>query len=163
MINSKGRLHDVNMNMASHAARKIPSNPNEKSTYTVSSRQILELMSRYTRLFNLLTYASFTRSHRPILTPRGLRRLVERGLMTATEREVLVDAAIPATQRHSVVLMWMIRLFVEGRGSGHIQGGHGFESETMHKFHIIRSQVSVYDCMVSINYTVIITIQDQEN
>jgi len=58
----------------------------------------------------------------------------------ATEREVLVDAVIPATQRHSVVLMWMIRLFIEGRASGHIQGGHGFESETMHKFHIIRSQ-----------------------
>ena len=130
------------MNMASHAARVTPSNPTEKSTYTVSSRQILELMSRYTRLFNLLTYASFTRSHRPILTPRGLRRLVERGLMTATELDVLVDAVIPATQRHSVVLMWMIRLFIEGRESGHIQGGHGFESETMHKFHIIRSQVS---------------------
>ena len=60
--------------------------------------------------------------------------------MTAQEREVLVDAVIPATQRHSVVLMWMIRLFVEGRAAGHIQGGHGFESETMHKFHIIRSQ-----------------------
>ncbi|KAL3920854.1 MAG: hypothetical protein SGILL_003049 [Bacillariaceae sp.] len=136
----QGRLHDINMNLASHAQRKIPSNPNEKSTYTASSRQILELMSRYVRLFNLLTYASFTRSHRPILTPRGMRRLVERGLMTATEREVLVDAAIPATQRHSVVLMWMIRLFVEGRDSGHIQGGAGFEQETMHKFHIIRSQ-----------------------
>ncbi|KAL3907737.1 MAG: hypothetical protein SGILL_008752, partial [Bacillariaceae sp.] len=27
-----------------------------------------------------------------------------------------------------------------GRESGHIQGGAGFESETMHKFHIIRSQ-----------------------
>lgn len=60
--------------------------------------------------------------------------------MTAQEREVLVDAVIPATQRHSVVLMWMIRLFIEGRKAGHIQGGHGFESETMHKFHIIRSQ-----------------------
>ncbi len=137
---SIGRLHDVNMNMASHAERVVPANPNDKSTYTASSRQILELMSRYTRLFNLLTYASFTRSHRPILTPRGLRRLVERGLMTAQEREVLVDAVIPATQRHSVVLMWMIRLFIEGRAAGHIQGGHGFESETMHKFHIIRSQ-----------------------
>ncbi|KAG7369529.1 bestrophin, RFP-TM, chloride channel [Nitzschia inconspicua] len=136
----QGRLHDINMNLASHAARKLPTNPNEKSTYTASSRQILELMSRYVRLFNLLTYASFTRSHRPILTPRGMRRLVERGLMTATEREVLVDAAIPATQRHSVVLMWMIRLFIEGRESGHIQGGAGFEAETMNKFHIIRSQ-----------------------
>ncbi|KAG7345773.1 bestrophin, RFP-TM, chloride channel [Nitzschia inconspicua] len=136
----QGRLHDINMNLASHAARKLPTNPTEKSTYTASSRQILELMSRYVRLFNLLTYASFTRSHRPILTPRGMRRLVERGLMTATEREVLVDAAIPATQRHSVVLMWMIRLFIEGRESGHIQGGAGFEAETMNKFHIIRSQ-----------------------
>ncbi len=136
----QGRLHDVNMNMASHAERVVPANPNDKSTYTAPARQILELLSRYTRLFNLLTYASFTRSHRPILTPRGLRRLVERGLMTETEREVLVDAVIPATQRHSVVLMWMIRLFVEGRAAGHIQGGHGFESETMHKFHIIRSQ-----------------------
>jgi hypothetical protein len=140
LLTTKGRLHDVNMNMCSHAQRVVPSNPNEKSTYTTASRQILELMSRYVRLFNLLTYASFTRSHRPILTPRGLRRLVERGLMTAQEREVLVDAVIPATQRHSVVLMWMIRLFIEGRASGHIQGGHGFESETMHKFHIIRSQ-----------------------
>lgn len=135
----QGRLHDVNMNLASHAARTIPDNT-ERSTYTAPARQILELMSRYTRLFNLFTYASFTRSHRPILTPRGLRRLVERGLMTATEREVLVDAVIPATQRHSVVLLWMIRLFVDGRNSGHIQGGHGFEAETMHKFHIIRSQ-----------------------
>ena len=90
----QGRLHDVNMNMASHAQRVIPSNPNEKSTYTVSSRQILELMSRYTRLFNLLTYASFTRSHCPILTPRGMRRLVERGLMTLQEQEVLADAAL---------------------------------------------------------------------
>jgi Bestrophin, RFP-TM, chloride channel len=136
----QGRLHDIGMNMATHAERKVPSNPSEKATYTSSSRQILELMSRYVRVFNLLTYASFTRSHRPILTPRGMRRLVERGLMTAQEREVLVDAGIPATQRHSVVLMWMIRLFIEGRASGHIQGGAGFESETMHKFHIIRSQ-----------------------
>ena len=140
LFSAKGRLHDVNMNMCSHAQRVVPSDPNEKATYTVPARQILELMSRYVRLFNLFTYASFTRSHRPLLTPRGLRRLVERGLITAQEREVLVDAVIPPTQRHSVVLMWMIRLFVEGRASGHIQGGYGFESETMHKFHIIRSQ-----------------------
>jgi hypothetical protein len=128
------------MNLATHATRKVPTTPEETSTYTASSRQILELMSRYIRLFDLLTYASFTRSHRPILTPRGMRRLVERGLMTAQERQVLVDAAIPATQRHSAILMWMIRLFVEGRASGHIQGGDGFEQQTMEKFHIIRAQ-----------------------
>jgi len=136
----QGRLHDIGMNLATHAARKVPTSPHETSTYTASSRQILELMSRYIRLFDLLTYASFTRSHRPILTPRGMRRLVERGLMTPQEREVLVDAAIPATQRHSAILMWMVRLFVEGRASGHILGGDGFEQQTMEKFHVIRAQ-----------------------
>ncbi|KAL3945908.1 MAG: hypothetical protein SGBAC_000059 [Bacillariaceae sp.] len=128
------------MNMATHARRQKPENENEPSTYTPESRQILELMSRYVRMFNLLTYASFTRSHRPILTPRGLRRLVERGLLTPQERESLVEANIPPTQRHSAILMWMIRLFVEGRASGHILGGDGFEQHTLDKFHIIRAQ-----------------------
>ena len=136
----QGRLHDIGLNLATHAARKTPTEENEMATYTDSSRQILELMSRYVRLFNLLCYASITRSHRPILTPRGMRRLAERGLMTAKEREALMDAAIPATQRHSAILMWMIRLFVEGRRSGHILGGSGFEQQTMEKFHVIRAQ-----------------------
>ena len=136
----QGRLHDVGLNLATHAARKSPSNPDEPSTYTPAARQVLELMSRYIRLFNLLTYASFTRSHRPILTPRGMRRLVERGLMTPLEREVLTEASIPGTQRHSAILMWMMRLFHEGRASGHILGGDGFEQQTIEKFHIIRSQ-----------------------
>jgi hypothetical protein len=60
--------------------------------------------------------------------------------MTAQEREILVDASIPATQRHSAILMWMIRLYYEGRASGHIGGGSGFEQQTIEKFHIIRSQ-----------------------
>jgi hypothetical protein len=136
----QGRLHDINLNLASHAARKPPTHPNEPSRYTAASRQVLELMGRYVRLFNLLTYASFTRSHRPILTPRGMRRLVERGLMTAQERQILVDASIPATQRNSAILIWMIRLYHEGRMAGHIQGGSGFEQQTMEKFHVLRAQ-----------------------
>jgi hypothetical protein len=136
----QGRLLDIGLNCATHAARKTPLSLNEPSGYTAASRQTLELMSRYIRLFNLLTYASFTRSHRPILTPRGMRRLVERGLMTQQERQVLVDAAIPATQRHSTILMWMIRLFIEARAAGHILGGDGFENQTLERFHIIRAQ-----------------------
>ena len=110
----QGRLHDIDMTLAMHAARKTSARPNEPSTYTVASRQLLDLISRYVRLFNLLTYASFTRSHRPILTPRGMRRLVERGLMTPEEREVLMTAEVPATQRHNCVLMWITRIFIEG-------------------------------------------------
>ena len=136
----QGRLHDINLTLAAHAVRKPPTNPNEPSTYTAGSRQVLELVSRYIRLFNILTYGSFTRSHRPILTPRGMRRLVERGLMTASEREILVDAEIPATQRHTAVLLWIVRTFVEGREAGHFLGGAGFEEQILEKVHVTRAQ-----------------------
>jgi Bestrophin, RFP-TM, chloride channel len=135
----QGRLHDMDMTLAAHAARIPPTGVNQPSTYTPESRQMLELVSRYVRLFNLLTYASFTRSHRPVLTPRGMRRLVERGLMTPLEREVLVNAAIPATQRHNAVLLWIIRAFIEGTDAGHFKGGDGFEQQFIEKAHVCRS------------------------
>ena len=136
----QGRLHDLNLSLVAHAARKPASSPNEPTTYTPAARQVLDLVSRYVRLFNLLTYASFTRSHRPILTPRGMRRLVERGLMTPQEREVLVDCEIPATQRHNAVLLWIIRVFVEARDAGHFLGGAGFEDQFLEKVHVCRAQ-----------------------
>jgi len=84
--------------------------------------------------------ASFTRSHRPILTPRGMRRLVERGILTPREREILTDAEVPATQRHNAVLVWLIRLFAEGRQAGIFEGGMGFEEQFLEKCHVIRAQ-----------------------
>ena len=110
----QGRLNDLGMTMAAHAARTVKmaavagggdgdggagsgagGGADYVSRYTAESSQILQVMARYIRMFNLMTYASFTRSHRPILTPRGMRRLVERGLLTAREREVLVDSELP--------------------------------------------------------------------
>ncbi|KAL7555206.1 hypothetical protein ACHAWF_018849 [Thalassiosira exigua] len=136
----QGRLNDLGMTLAAHATRTRPSSPDVPSTYTPQSRQALELVSRYVRVFNLLTYASFTRSHRPILTPRGMRRLVERGILTPREREILSDAEVPATQRHNAVLVWLIRLFLEGRETGVFEGGMGFEQQFMEKCHVIRAQ-----------------------
>lgn len=127
----QGRLNDLGMTLAAHATRNSPSSPDIPSIYTPQSKQALELVSRYVRVFNLLTYASFTRSHRPILTPRGMRRLVERGILTQKEREILTDAEIPATQRHNAVLVWLIRIFLEGRQTGIFEGGYGFEEQFM--------------------------------
>jgi len=135
----QGRLNDIGMTLAAHATRKTPSSPSEPSTYTASSRQLLELVSRYVRVFNVLCYASFTRSHRPVLTPRGMRRLEERGLLTKAENMALVDAEVPATQRHNAVIMWIIRCFLEGRKAGHIGGGAGMEQNFLDKIHVIRA------------------------
>lgn len=161
----QGRLQDINMSLAAHATRKprspgkasggsssssIPtsstssSSTTASSTFTAASRQTLELISRYARLFNLLTYASFTRSHRPILTPRGMRRLVERGLMTQQEREVLVNAELPATQRHNAVLLWIARTFLEAREAGHFIGHAGFENQILEKIHVCRAQYGAF-------------------
>ena len=60
--------------------------------------------------------------------------------MTAQEREILIDAEIPATQRHNCILMWITRIFIEGRQAGHFTGGSGIEQQFMEKIHVIRSQ-----------------------
>ena len=135
----QGRLHDMDMTLAAHATRMPSKTAGETSKYTSESKQILEVVSRYVRLFNLLTYASFTRSHRPVLTPRGMRRLVERGLMTPLEREVLINAKLPATQRHNAVLLWILRTFIEGTKAGHFTGGAGFEQQFIEKAHVCRA------------------------
>ncbi|GFH58060.1 hypothetical protein CTEN210_14536 [Chaetoceros tenuissimus] len=174
----QGRLNDLNMTMAAHAARSEPTaekkekkNSDSKvtasstslfssvvakededeededkkdkhqfSVYTEPARQVLELMARYTRVFNLLTYASFTGSHRPLLTPQGMRRLVDRGIITEDERQVLSDVQVPVTQRHNVLLLWIIRLFLDARKAGHIEGSDGFEQQFLEKCHVIRAQ-----------------------
>eukprot|EP00555_Chaetoceros_dichaeta_P007425 CAMPEP_0198270568 /NCGR_PEP_ID=MMETSP1447-20131203/45556_1 /TAXON_ID=420782 /ORGANISM="Chaetoceros dichaeta, Strain CCMP1751" /LENGTH=338 /DNA_ID=CAMNT_0043962663 /DNA_START=1 /DNA_END=1017 /DNA_ORIENTATION=+ len=97
-------------------------------------------MARYVRVFNILTYASFTGSHRPLLTLQGMRRLVERGVITEAERTILSDPQNLVTQRHSTVLMWIARLFVDARKAGHIGGGDGFEQHFLDKIHVIRSK-----------------------
>ena len=162
----QGRLNDLNMTLAAHAARTEPKSrvkaPTSESvqvngavngavngeydyqpqfsTYTEASRQVLELMARYTRVFNLLTYASFTGSHRPLLTPQGMRRLVDRGIITENERQVLSDVQVPVTQRHNVLLLWIMRLFQDARSAGHIIGSDGLEQQFLEKCHVIRAQ-----------------------
>ena len=148
----QGRMNDINLTLAAHAARVEPEETKtydsegeedgqeQFSTYTEPARQILELMARYTRVFNLLMYASFTASHRPVLTPQGMKRLVDRGILTERERIILSDSQLPVTQKHNALLLWIARLFIDARKAGHIEGSDGFEQQVLDKIHVIRSQ-----------------------
>ena len=109
------------------------------SVFTTPSRKILLVVGRYIRLFNILSYASLTRSHRPLLTPQGMRRMVSRGLLSTKERQVLLDANVSITQRHNVVLMWIFRVVIEGCKARHIGGGFGFEQQMMARIQEIRA------------------------
>jgi hypothetical protein len=149
----QGRLNDISFMLAAHAARTtstcdfssthhphITSSKTSSSQYTKPARQTLHLIARYIRLLNILSYASFTLSHRPILTPRGMRRLVERHIITPREREILVSASkLPATQKHNMVLLWITRAVIEAREAGHIRGGSGFEEQFLEQIDCIRA------------------------
>lgn len=116
----QGRLNDVIMSLAGSAERQDDPN-NDSSQFTPQSKNIMLVVSRYIRLFNILYYASLTRSHRPLLTPLGMRRMVSRGLITQKEHDLLKESKIPATQRHNIVLMWILRVAIEGRQAGHLK------------------------------------------
>mmetsp|Transcript_8105 Transcript_8105/g.12206 ORF Transcript_8105/g.12206 Transcript_8105/m.12206 type:complete len:628 (-) Transcript_8105:2024-3907(-) len=118
----------------------IITNDSKFSTYTEPAREVLELMARYTRVFNILCYASFTGSHRPLLTPQGMRRMVDRGIITEPERDILSNAQIPVTQKHNALILWMVRLFEYARQAGHLEGSSGFEQQFLEKCHVIRAQ-----------------------
>ena len=166
----QGRLNDLGMALAGSAARRDETQRNNKdnsnnemqneeqesqqqeqpyslfdasassSVFTKSSRKILVLVGRYIRLFNILYYAALARSHRPLLTPQGMRRMEDRGIMTAKERQVIKRTQVPVTQRHNTVLMWVLRTVIDGRKAGHIDGGFGFEQQMISKIQEIRSQ-----------------------
>ena len=164
----QGRLNDLGMALAGSAARRDDNQMNNKdiismqegeqqsqeqqqlsskfdassssSVFTKSSRKILVLVGRYIRLFNILYYAALARSHRPLLTPQGMRRMEDRGIMTAKERQVIKRTPVPVTQRHNTVLMWVLRTVIDGRKAGHIDGGFGFEQQMISKIQEIRSQ-----------------------
>jgi hypothetical protein len=139
--NVQGRLNDFSMAVAGSARRG-------ESTYTPESRKILLVIARYIRLFNILNYAAITRSHRPLITPQGLRRMVSRGLLTNGERKYLVSSKVSAASRHNAVLMWCFRTALDATKAGHLDGGYGFEQNLFERIQEIRSQGNYMECVL---------------
>ncbi len=139
MKSTGNEAQDNSVSNNSSSEKDTPDTP-RFSIYTEPAREVLELMARYTRVFNLFTYASFTGSHRPLLTPQGMRRMVDRGIITESERLILSDVQLPVTQRHNALLLWMMRLFQDARKAGHLDGDSGLEQQFLEKCHVIRAQ-----------------------
>lgn len=152
--NLQGRLNDFSMALAGCAKRVEPKetlDPNSvdaTSKFTLPARKILMIISRYIRVFNILSYASFTRSHRPLLTPQGMRRMVNRGLLTEKEHSILINSRVSPTARHNEVLMWIFRTAMDARNSGHFDGGFGFEQNVLLRVQEIRAQGNYMECIL---------------
>jgi len=127
----QGRLNDMGMLVACHAMR------DDAGRYTAASRELLEDLSRYVRLFHMLFWAGQVRPARGDLgvsvsvlrTERGLKALLARDALTKQEHDLLVDnPALSETQRCHAVLEWMVTRFVHARRAGLLDGGVGLES-----------------------------------
>jgi hypothetical protein len=135
----QGGLNNFLMAAAGYAERCDSTETDRSSSeYTTASRNVLLVQARYVRLFTILLYAALTRSHRPLLTPLGLRRMVFRGILTERERVTLKEADVPANARHNVVLMWMFHIMVQGYKSKLFDGGPGYEQRLVNQVQDIR-------------------------
>ena len=127
----QGRLNDLGMLLATHAQRDAST-----GKFTPESRELLDDVGRWVRLFNILFYAGIVRPARGdggasfslLGTERGLEALLARDALTKHEHTLLVDnPRLSETQRHSAVLEWIVARFVDAHRAGMLLGGAGLE------------------------------------
>jgi hypothetical protein len=117
----QGRLNDISMLLATHAAR------DESGRYTPEAQFLLDSVALNIRAFHALLWASCSRHYRGLLTPQGLNLMVQRGLLTQTQVNTLLKLNISNTQYHNAVLEWIMIQSQEARRDGVLVGGDGLE------------------------------------
>ena len=123
----QGRLNDISMLLATHAAR------NEHGMYTPESQLLLDNVAMNIRSFHALLWASCSRHYRSLLTPQGLNLMVQRGLLTQTQLNTLMKLNLPNTQLHNAVLEWIVIQTQQAKRNGELVGGNGFEQVFLEK------------------------------
>lgn len=124
----QGRLHDISFLVSSFAAR------DDEGNYTPDARKLLEDTARNVRLLHIIFWSGLDDSLSSLRTPEGIKRLVQRGVLTEREEQTLIASGARSTKRHEVVLQWiLLRVLTSGggtegkAGNGAIAGGGGFE------------------------------------
>jgi len=118
----QSRLQDTNLMLACHCFR------DSSGDYTPAARQLLEACARNTRLLAILFWAAQDDSLSSLHSGRGLRRLVQRGVMSERESYILYNSGIPAEKRHNVVIAWIMTRTVDARFREVLEFGAGTES-----------------------------------
>lgn len=131
----QGRINDMNLLLATHTSRH-----KTNGTHTREAQVFLNDVASFLRLYHILLWATNARRFRIILTDAGLTRMVERGVMTMEEKNIVEEqAGLSKTERHYVLLEWMIYKCLQARTKGIIQGGPGLEQVFLDKACQLRS------------------------
>eukprot|EP00566_Odontella_aurita_P001291 CAMPEP_0113573000 /NCGR_PEP_ID=MMETSP0015_2-20120614/26385_1 /TAXON_ID=2838 /ORGANISM="Odontella" /LENGTH=553 /DNA_ID=CAMNT_0000476051 /DNA_START=128 /DNA_END=1789 /DNA_ORIENTATION=- /assembly_acc=CAM_ASM_000160 len=75
-----------------------------------------------------------------LLSPRGLRRLVVEGELTANEQEALLDSGLPPSQYAYILLEWVGLHVMNGIRDGTLRGDNGFEENLLRQFCMLRAE-----------------------
>ena len=113
----QGRLYDINLQLVQCAKRE-----KRTQTYAKPAGALLAEVERRTRLLHVLFWAMNDVSLRVLHEPAGLRRLVDCGLCTDAESELLRDAGLPPFMRAQAVLAWIMVSVSQARERGLLSG-----------------------------------------
>jgi len=138
----QGRLNDLCMLAATHAQRDVST-----GTFTPESRELLDDISRWARLYHILFWATRVRPARSdegvsfcvLRTELGIKGLLSRGALTQREYELLQSPRLNETNRHWAVLEWLVARLADARQCGLLGGSYGLEARYLEEACKLRS------------------------
>lgn len=81
----------------------------------------------------------YTSSLSLLLSDAAVAGLLRRGALTQSEADCLANPELPATQRHSAVIEWIMVRIISARREGVVLGDAGFEQVFLDKACLLRA------------------------
>eukprot|EP00962_Isochrysis_galbana_P061970 scaffold48870_cov270-Isochrysis_galbana.AAC.6 len=123
-----------------------PPRPSAPLPLAVFSRP--PFLPRQVRLFHMLYWSVqvkpakgdyYTSSLSLLLSDAAVAGLLRRGALTQSEADCLANPELPATQRHSAVIEWIMVRIISARREGVVLGDAGFEQVFLDKACLLRA------------------------
>jgi len=164
----QGRINDMCMLLTIAAKRSTVIEKSTTTGYDKEAEELVQTCTRLLRLSHTFFWASIKTSSNGVsdggvldgdenddlpkserlndaigpvlLSPLGLKRLVDANELTREERKGLMYSGLPPSQYAYVLLEWVGLYSIEGLRDGTIQGGNGVEDQIMKRLTDIRAE-----------------------
>lgn len=98
----QNHLNNFNLLLSTNILR------DDDGTCKQESKQFLEEIAQFTRLYHILLWASKAERFSVLCTPEGLLRMESRGLMTTQQLKVLQEMKLPDDSLYNAPLNWIM-------------------------------------------------------
>ena len=109
--------------------------------YTDQARSLLDDVAISSRLCHAFSWAALIKRYNLLLTPRGLSRMLSRGIMTRRHYDTLVGIHPNKCGPQHTTLMWIMSRILQGMRDGVIPNDSGTRSVFINKVCDLRSVV----------------------